>query len=429
MNLSLSLCFKAVTFLSLCAVVIGCLDEELTSRHQWSPAELKQLQSLHLASLPKVTDPGNMYVDNDAAAELGKKLFFSPLLSQNGDTSCAHCHQPKHYFTSGKPVDGKRNTPTVVGAAAFTWQFWDGRADSLWSQALFPLEDPTEHALTRLEAVNIVLNHFLEDFISVFGETSALTWFLQQRIERPEQGSTIQTPSADSHGDWEALSEEQRTKVNQLFTSIGKALAAYQARLMPEISRFDRYVDAVVEEDFESASQYLSAAEEAGLRIFISERGGCVRCHNGPMFSNGDFTATAVPKSIDDEGRLAAIAQITSGEFNCLSQYADRQGRNCDELTYLKTKGEELRHAFKVPSLRNITLTAPYMHNGSFTHLSEVLDYYNRSPRNGLNHTELEPLYLFPFQLEQLEQFLSSLESGIAPSSVWGLAHNKEKIE
>lgn len=418
MNLSLSLCFKAFTFLSLCTIAIGCLDEELALRHQWSQAELKQLQSLHLASLPTVTDPGNAYLDSDTAAEFGRKLFFSPLLSQDGNTSCAHCHQPKHYFTSGKPVDGKRNTPTVVGAAAFSWQFWDGRADSLWAQALFPLEDPGEHALTRLEAVDIVLNHFLADFIGVFGETPALTWFLQQ-----------QTSSFSHNENWEGLSEEQRAQVNQLFASIGKALAAYQARLMPDVSRFDRYVEAVVRKDFESASQYLDPAEEAGLRIFISERGGCIRCHNGPMFSNGDFTATAVPKSIEDEGRLAAIPQVISSEFNCLSQYADRQGRNCDELTYLKTQGEELRHAFKVPSLRNITLTAPYMHNGSFTHLSEVLDYYNRSPRNGLGHTELEPLYLFPFQLEQLEQFLSSLESGIAPSSVWGLTHGKEKIE
>ncbi|MGR5063402.1 cytochrome-c peroxidase [Photobacterium sp. DNB22_13_2] len=429
MNLLLILCFKVVIFLAFCTVVIGCLDEEFIPRHQWSPAELKQLQSLHLASLPTVTDPGNAYLDSDTAAEFGRKLFFSPLLSQNGDTSCAHCHQPKHYFTSGKPVDGKRNTPTVVGAAAFTWQFWDGRADSLWSQALFPLEDPSEHALTRLEAVDIVLNHFLADFIGVFGETPALTWFLQQQTARLDQGSAIQTSSSSNNGNWEALSEDQRTQVNQLFASIGKALAAYQARLMPDYSRFDRYVEAVVGKDFESASQYLNPAEEAGLRIFISERGGCFRCHNGPMFSNGDFTSTAVPKSIDDEGRLAAIPQVTFGEFNCLSQYADRQGENCDELIYIKTEGEELRHAFKVPSLRNITLTAPYMHNGSFTHLSEVLDYYNRSPRNGLSHTELEPLYLFPFQLEQLEQFLSSLESGIAPSLVWGLTHNKEKIE
>ncbi|MDD1822633.1 methylamine utilization protein [Photobacterium sp. ZSDE20] len=424
MNLLLSLFFKFFIYLSLCTIVIGCLDEMPASRHGWSQLELKQLQSLQLSSLPPVTDPGNAYLANDAAAALGKKLFFSSQLSRKGDMSCAHCHQPKYYFTSGKPVDGKRNTPTVVGAVGSTWQFWDGRADSLWSQALFPLEDPTEHALTRLEVVHVVLDYFLDDFKAAFGKTASLVELVEEQSSLPKQASPV-----NSIENWHRLTKAQRNRINQTYALVGKALAAYQARLMPAVSRFDRYVDAIVEEDYISASQLLSPAEEAGLRLFISDSGRCVRCHSGPMFSSGDFTTTAVPGSHRDEGRLAVIAQLSSNEFNCLSRYADKGEGSCDELIYLKTDGEELRHAFKVPSLRNITLTAPYMHNGSFDHLSEVLDYYNRSPRNGLNHTELEPLYLFPFQLKQLEQFLSSLESGIAPSSVWGLTHSKEKKE
>ncbi|MDV5167952.1 cytochrome-c peroxidase [Photobacterium rosenbergii] len=424
MNLSLSLCFRRFNYLLLCMVIIGCPGEGPAFRQHWNLDDLRILQSLHLSNLPPVTDPGNAYIGNDAAADLGRKLFFSPQLSQKGDTSCAHCHQPKYYFTSGKALDGKRNTPTVVGSAAFSWQFWDGRADSLWSQALFPLEDPTEHALSRLEVVHIVLDNFQDDYKEAFGATEQLTNFLNEKASLPRQASPV-----NSAENWELLTDWQRSQINQIYASIGKALAAYQARLMPAESRFDKYVEAVVKNDYGSAHQLLSPAEEAGLRLFISDRGRCIRCHSGPLFSNGGFTATAVPGSQGDEGRLAIISQLAKNEFNCLSQYADKGQGSCDELIYVKTEGEELRHAFKVPTLRNISFTAPYMHNGSFTELSEVLDYYNRSPRNGLNHTELEPLYLFPYQLKQLEKFLLSLESGIAPSSVWGRSLSKETIK
>ena len=312
----------------------------------------------------------------------------------------------------------------MVGSAAFTWQFWDGRADSLWSQALFPLEDPTEHALSRLEVVHIVLDEFLDDYKAAFGKTEQLTSFLREKASLPRQASPV-----NSAEKWNLLTDEQQTQINHVYSLIGKALAAYQARLMPAESRFDRYVDAVVSHDYEAAENLLSPAEEAGLRLFISDRGRCIRCHSGPLFSNGGFTATAVPDSQHDEGRLAIISQLSTNEFNCLSQYADEGEGSCDELIYAKTEGEELRHAFKVPTLRNISLTAPYMHNGSFTELSEVLDYYNRSPRNGLSHTELEPLYLFPYQLKQLEKFLLSLESGIAPSSVWARSLSEETIK
>ncbi|MGL6261554.1 cytochrome-c peroxidase [Vibrio sp. WXL210] len=391
------------------------------ARHRWSQTELDILQSMHLSNLDPISDPGNRYIGSIEAIDLGEALFFSPTLSHDGKTACASCHDPSRYFTSGNVKDGQRNTPTVVGAVTSPWQLWDGKADSLWSQALVPFEDPAEHGLSRFEVVELVLQHFLTEFTLAFGEVEEINQFSQIRQEHKSQplgeGSLQQ---------WHSLLPSERNTVNRLFAKVGKAIAAYEAQLLPGEARLDGYISAIEQQDFALADDWLTPSEEAGLRIFISEKGQCIRCHNGPMLSNGDFTVTASPESLHDQGRIKVVSSITDAEFGCLSEYSDSQDQECDEVRYLKTEGPELRHAFKVPSLRNITLTAPYMHQGSLSDLHAVVDYYNRAPRNGLTHTELEPLYLLPYQRQQLVDFLSALEGGIRPSAVSRIPHREE---
>src|SRR5215208_5612123 len=116
------------------------------ARVSWTKQELAMLQSLSLGSLgPVPADPSNRYADDSAAAKLGHKLFFDTRLSSNGQVACATCHAPDKDFQDGRPLGvgvgtaGRRTMP-VAGTAYSPWQFWDGRSDSQWSQALGPLE-------------------------------------------------------------------------------------------------------------------------------------------------------------------------------------------------------------------------------------------------------------------------------------------------
>ena len=123
---------------------------------RWSDAELALLRLQWIGNLPQLPDdPGNRFADNPAAAELGQQLFFDPRLSANGRVSCATCHVPQNHFTDGRPVargigETSRNTPTILGIAYSPWFFWDGRSDSLWSQALGPMESAVEHGSNRI---------------------------------------------------------------------------------------------------------------------------------------------------------------------------------------------------------------------------------------------------------------------------------------
>lgn len=148
-----------------------------------------------------------------------------------------------------------------------------------------------------------------------------------------------------------------------------------------------------------------------GLRLFISEQGQCLRCHNGPLLSNGSFHATTVPQPhpAAREGRSAGIKKALSSPFNCLGDYSDSLPGQCKELIYSKKGGYELKGATKVPSLRNIAQTAPYMHAGQFETLNDVLNYYNRAATPFGVHSDLNALKLLPYQINQLEAFLLTL--------------------
>lgn len=422
-----SLRILLISVLLISPGLTGCNEPNMI-RHHWSDDELALLQSMHISRAQLVANGHEGFSDIEAAIQLGQALFFDQTLSKDKKTSCASCHDPKRYFTSENKTDGSRNTPTVVGSATSTWQFWDGRSDSLWSQALIPFEAQAEHGLTRLEVVrSVLLNHTEQFFQSIRpSELSSPSeqelgtnvhrlaiWFLENQSSLPKRASPSLTTDLDANRLWNTLSFEQQTRVNQLFATIGKAIAAYQSQLMPAPSRFDDYVQALSDDDLTLASQILTNTEEQGLKLFLSEKSQCIRCHNGPMFTNHHFSVTAAPSSQTDVGRLKGIEEVLKSPFNCLGKFNTKMERDCNELIYMKREGDGLMHAFKVPSLRNVTLTAPYMHNGAFPSLDEVIDYYNRAPTNQLAHTELEPLFLLPYQRKQLVAFLKTLESGV----------------
>jgi len=373
-------------------LVVAACGQRSSLPPAWTEAEVEELKSLWLESLPALSpDPSNAVADNPLAAEFGRQLFFDARLSANGGISCATCHQEERRFTDGLQKaqaigTTARHTPSIVGTAYSPWQFWDGRRDSQWAQALAPLEDPNEHATDRATVVGVVAEDagYRRTYESLFGEL-------------PD------------------VSNSNAVLLNTAFANIGKAIAAFERMVMPTTSRFDQYVEAVVDADVDRQAQLFNNDELWGLRLFIGEA-NCTQCHNGPLLTNHEFHNTGVisfPGDVPDKARIAGVVEVMNNEFNCRGAYSDDPQRQCAELEFART-GIDLIGAVKTPSLRNLENTAPFMHKGQFATLADVLDHYNEAADAMIGHNEAKPLGLSDRQLGQLEAFLETLAAPVS---------------
>ena len=362
---------------------------------EWSDDELVSLRSLWIGSLPALPpDPTNAVADDPDAAAFGHKLFFDARLSSNGMISCSTCHQPIRHFTDGlvKGVaigQSKRNTPSIVGTAYSPWLYWDGRKDSQWAQALAPLEDANEHGSSRLHVLSIVasVSAYRKAYQDLFGPPPNLL----------EQG-----------------------EIDRAFANIGKAIAAYERLLLPGESRFDRYVEHIVDGGDHLEQEFLSDEEIRGLRLFIGDA-RCTECHNGPLFTNNEFHNTGLlsaPGEMPDRGRIDGVREVLADPFNCLGPFNDDPNSTCPELTYART-GAELIGATRTPSLRNLENTAPFQRKGQIETLAGVLNHYNQAPLAIIGHNEAKELTFSDWELRALEAFLATLSAPIAADEVW----------
>lgn len=377
-------------------------------RPAWTEDEIATLRSLWIGSLPPLTaDPSNRYGDNPGAALLGEKLFFDTRLSANGQVSCASCHLPELGFQDGTPLaqgigTTTRRTMPIAGTAYSPWFFWDGRTDSQWAQALGPLENPVEHGTDRTWIAHLVAQQYKAEYEAIFGPLPDLSHL-------PAHAGPVEDAAARAA--WEALSLEEQEAVTRVYANVGKAIAAFERQIMPGPSRFDAYVEAVINGDSQAMASTLTEDEVAGLRLFIGEA-NCLQCHNGPLFTDNHFHNTGVPAAAglpEDRGRALGAQQVLASEFNCLSIYSDAALEDCAELRFMVADGHELERQFKAPSLRNVAERPPYMHAGQFASLEEVLAHYNTAPEAPAGHSELEPLNLSREELGQLLAFLATL--------------------
>jgi cytochrome c peroxidase len=353
----------------------------------WSAAERGVIASLSLDALPQAArDPSNAFDGRADAAALGKRLFADVRFSRNEKVACATCHAPEKQFQDGLPVGhgvgtGARRAMPIVGTGHNAWLFWDGRKDSLWSQALGPLEDAVEHGGNRTRFARIVQTFYRADYEAVFGRMPDLSAL-------PQDAGPL--GSETERAAWAAMAPAQREHVSRVFANMGKAIAAYEKSLVYGESRFDRYARAVAANDRGSAA-LLTAREVNGLRVFIGN-GQCVTCHNGPLFTDQHFHNTGVPPrdpAQPDRGRAAAIAKVQGDEFNCVGPFSDAAPSQCEELRFIATDDPALEGAFKTPSLRNVALRAPYMHAGQLASLEAVVAHYAASPEAVVGHSEL----------------------------------------
>jgi cytochrome c peroxidase len=397
-----------VGLVAIVAAVVAAGAYLLWPRTEWTQDEVATLRGLWIGSLPALPpDPSNRYADDPRAAELGKRLFFDTRLSANGAVACASCHLPAQGFQDGRPLGQgvgttARRTMPIAGTAYSPWLFWDGRKDSQWAQALGPLESAVEHGGNRTQYAHVIARDYRAQYEAIFGP-------LPDTVVLPASAGPVPDPAARAA--WEGLPARDREVVTRIYANLGKAIAAYERKIMPGPSRFDAYLQAVLNGDDAAMRAALTPDEVAGVRLFIG-KANCINCHNGPLLTNNDFHNTGVPAVAtlpEDTGRAQGAQQVLADEFNCLSRYSDAKPAQCAELRFLKPEGEQLVHAFKPPSLRDVAERAPFMHAGQFKTLEEVLDHYNRAPAAPAGHSELRPLNLSATEIAQLIAFLKTL--------------------
>ncbi|MGE0481595.1 MAG: cytochrome-c peroxidase [Phycisphaerae bacterium] len=365
-------------------------------------------------------DPTNRHADDGGAARLGQFLFFDPRFSSDGRVSCATCHMPEKSFADGKPLGegvsrGTRNTPALWNVAYNRWFQWDGKNDTLWAQALGPLERLHEIGGTRTGIARAIHDdaELRRAYERVFGRLPDLgdeARFPRAACPRPEQ------PTHPHAAAWARMSIEDRDAVNRVFANAGKALAAYQRKLLSRGAAFDRFVEGLRENDDRKLGA-LAPAARRGARLFVG-RAQCRVCHLGPNFTSGEFHDTGVPPRNGgpptDAGRFAGVELLARDPFNAAGDYSDeRDGAIADKVRRV-SRHPQAWGQFKVPSLRNVAKTAPYMHQGQFATLREVVRFY--STREGAvfgghhpQETILQPLNLTDAEIDDLVAFLESL--------------------
>ena len=330
-------------------------------------------------------DLANAAQGRPAAVRWGRQLFFDARLSASGRQSCASCHNPRLAFQDGRATarghlaPGIRNTPSLLDAAQQRWFGWDGAHDSLWAASLAPLLAQGEMAQTAASLA-----------------------------------ARIRTDAVWRRSYRKAFGREVPADDEAVLVHVAKALAAYQATLQSPRTAFDDFRDALVRGDANAAARYPAAAQR-GLKLFIGE-GRCSVCHAGPGFANGEFADIGVPFFVSrsvDPGRHGGLLKLQASTMNRLGPYNDA-GPSDPRAVTTRHVVIEPRHfgEFRVPGLRQLLHTAPYMHNGSLPTLKDVVQHYsdlNEERLHADGERILRPLKLSPAQAADLEAFLRSL--------------------
>lgn len=390
----------------------------------WSERELRRIAS-HSPLPDAPANATNAFADDERAAQLGRRLFFDPRFSSNGSISCATCHDPALGFADGKQVAealgrSPRHTQSLWNVAHQRWHFWDGRVDSLWAQAVQPLENELEMGGDRVALAHALRTHAelrapYEELFGPLPDTS--TW--------PAHAKPMpNAPSDARHVAWSSMQEVERRAASRVAANFGKALEAYQRKLVRRDAPFDRFARALAQAD-ENSSSALGHDAQRGLALFIG-KANCRSCHGGPNFSDGEFHNIGVPPldggKPTDPGRFAGARAVLADEFNARSEFSDaRTGEAVLELDTLEVNPQSFGE-HRTPSLRNVALSPPYMHQGQFATLRDVLRFYStlEGATQVGHHQEqtLQPLELSEREIDDLVAFLESL-TGAPPAERW----------
>jgi cytochrome c peroxidase len=349
-----------------------------------STAQQQRLDALHISTtgVPPGVDPvawANIYVpsDNQPTPEriaLGRKLFFDTRLSRDGTVSCATCHDVSRGFTDHRNVSegvgdklGRRSAPTVMNAVLFQTMFWDGRAPTPEEQAKLPILNPIE-------------------------------------MGHPDQASAVAALSGDPT--YAGMFQKAYGRTPN-YADIGRAIGSFERTLIFLDAPFDKYVAG--------DGNAISPAAQRGLVLF-GGKARCVSCHmiNGsnPLGTDNLF------HNIGVSARTQNFEQLARKGLEATRSGADE--RTLDNLAletdlselgrFITTRNRSDIGAFKTEQLRNVGITAPYMHDGSLRTLWDVLDHYNKGGEtNPYLDGGIEPLNLSESEIDDLVAFLFTL--------------------
>jgi cytochrome c peroxidase len=333
---------------------------------------------------PPRLDPSNRVSGKPAAIDLGRRLFFDARLSASGTISCATCHKPNLGWTDGKVTAGglarlDRNTQSIADAGFNRWFGWDGRSDSLWAHSIGPILDPREMGADAAHVARVVA-----------GDPDLAARYLAA-FATPARGHDPET----------------------LLVDVAKALAAFQETIVTPRTAFDAFRDALLRGD-RTAARYPAAAQR-GAKLFFG-RGNCFFCHTGAAFTNGEFADAGVPHFIRpgvvDPGRHGGILKLKASPYALTGPFNDDPSPEVTWATRQVATSHANFGAFKVPSLRGLKHTAPYMHNGSRATLADVVRHYSEIDPDRL-HSDgeriLAPLGLSDAEIADLVAFLETL--------------------
>jgi cytochrome c peroxidase len=305
-----------------------------------------------------------------AKIALGKKLFFDRRLSGDGTMSCSTCHDPNQGFSDNLDISlnypttrNWRNSPTLMNVAFQEHLFHDGRSSSLEEQALFPMMSAFEmnQNLDFMEEEIRSVPEYVVEFTEVFGDADVT----RERI--------------------------------------AMAIAAFERTLISREVPLDRFLNG--------DKDALSPEALKGYAIFTG-KGKCAGCHNGVILADNRFHALHVqenPEHLRDP-RIAATRRFVGK----VSGFADYRQLIEDPGRFLVTQDQKDWKAFRTPTLREIASTAPYMHNGIYPTLAEVIDFLDAGGGKGNN--ALTPLGLTAMEKEQLRIFLDEGLTGAKPA-------------
>lgn len=330
-------------------------------------------------------DPSNRVSGNADAIAFGDMLFHSTELSAGRERSCSTCHQAELGFGDGIPrgfgieqVD--RNTPPLFNLRLNRWFGWDGKSDSLWAQSIAPMLDARELALTPDEIRNRVAG------------SAELKGAYRKAFDRDPAAQPAEAVMVD----------------------VAKALAAFQETIVSGRTAFDEFRDALERNDTAAMAAYPDDAKR-GLKLFVG-RGQCVLCHFGPNFTSGEFHDIGLPhmaaKGRPDKGRYGGIQLLRESPYNLTGAFNDDRARTTAGFTSHVKLTPRNWGEFRIPSLRNVAKTAPYMHDGSKATLEDVVRHYSEIDEERLHQDGeklLKPLHLTDGEIADLVAFLGTL--------------------
>ena len=447
---------RAAAALAVVAVVaVGCSSPAESDESPGGPGpnagppgvtseEAKKLLNLRYSEAAPPLDPSNRVAGNADAKRLGQRLFFDmslsgPLLEGDNDgtsgslglegeagrVSCAGCHLPQANFVDTRSPHQqislaaqwtRRRTPTLLEVGFAPLLNWDGRRDSIWSQAIGVFESDQEFNSSRLFIARQVLAAYGAEYTALFGAPPALDDTARFPSLSPEKAGCVERRTAagivlECHGkpgdgaEYDGMEPDAQAAVTEVTVNAAKAIAAYVADLRCGASRFDAWLDG--------DATALTESEVRGARLFVG-RGECASCHSGPNLTDGEFhnvglspapVAVAFVDS-NDRGAAEGIPLLADDPLSTRGPFSD------GVRDVVPAPSTEHEGAFRTPTLRCLLGQPSFFHTGQMRSLEQAVSFFDRGgdPAGYPGVNELRRLNLTDEERADLVAFLGALE-------------------